>query len=180
MTDTINELFRKVRRAGGVPDMVVLNDRDLAALYGELQAVYRQTSGTNKANSTKAANIGWSDKIALEYSTSFLDYLVEDPYCPQGRFYILEKSQIGLLTYSNADKVIKNDGQAGNEPGKADPLSENGTDYTAQGNKINIEDLVTVEQGVATSEGPAQVISFNLFGTWAVFNTSNLGVGLFN
>lgn len=177
MTDTLIELFRKTRRAGGIPDMVIINDMDRAKLYRELQAIYGIRSMANDKGK-KSNNLGWGD-LALEYSTSFLDYIVEDPYCPQGTFYIIEKDKIAFCTYSQADKVVKNDGQSGNEPGKGDPLQENGTDYASQGNRINVDDLVTIEQGTATSEGPAVVISFNLYGTWAVFNTANVGVGKF-
>ena len=89
----------------------------------------------------------------------------------------MEKKNLELVTYSNAEKVI-NDGISDNEPGKADPESEDGASYDQDGCRINIDDLVTIEPGTATPEGAAFCVSFNIFGTFVLFNTANSGVAV--
>ena len=178
IADVISELFRKCRRAGAVDQMIIINDRKYAELIAEIQAqtaYWQSINDGNKASKT-GATAGFNE-IAFAFSTSWLSRVVDDPYCPYNQVYIVEKDIIELMTYSNADKVI-NDGISDNEPGKADPESEDGANYDQQGARINIEDLVTIEPGVATQEGPCHCVSFNIYGTFVVYNTSICGVAV--
>jgi len=178
IADVISELFRRCRRAGAEVDLIVMNDKKYAELVAELNAnttYWQSINDSNKAGKTGATS-GFKE-IAFAFSTSWLNKVVDDPYCPYNNVYILEKKNLELLTYSNADKVI-NDGLSDNEPGKADPEAEDGANYDQQGARINIEDLVTIEPGVSTPDGPTHCISFNIYGTFALFNTANSGVAV--
>lgn len=178
IADVISELFRKCRRAGAEVDMIVMNDRKYAELIAEIQAqtaYWQSVNDSNKASQTGATK-GFNE-IAFAFSTSWLNRVIDDPYCPYNNVYILEKKNLEMVTFSNVDKVI-NDGISDNEPGKADPESEDGANYDAQGCRINIDDLVTVEPGTATPEGPSHCVSFNIYGTFALFNTANSGVAV--
>ena len=178
IADVISELFRKCRRAGAEVDIIVMNDRKYAELIAEIQAqttYWQSVNDSNKAAKTGATN-GFNE-IAFAFSTSWLNKVVDDPYCPYNKIFILEKKNLELVTYSNVDKVI-NDGVSENEPGKADPESEDGANYDQAGCKINIEDLVTIEPGTATTEGPCHCVSFNIYGTFVLFNTANSGVAV--
>lgn len=178
IADVISNLFRRCRRAGAEVDMIVMNDKKYAELIAELNAnttYWQSINDSNKASKTGATS-GFNE-IAFAFSTSWLSKVVDDPYCPYNNVYILEKKNLELLTYSNAEKVI-NDGISDNEPGKADPENEDGANYDQQGARINIEDLVTIEPGVSTPDGPTHCISFNIYGTWALYNTANSGVAV--
>jgi hypothetical protein len=178
IADVISELFRKCRRAGAEVDLIVMNDRKYAELIAEINAATTYWQSVNDGNKGQrtAATKGFND-IAFAFSTSWLDRVVDDPYCPYNKVYILESKNLELVTYSNAEKVIS-DGIGENEPGKANPESENGANYDESGCRINIEDLVTIEPGVATSDGPCHCVSFNVYGTFVLFNTANSGVAV--
>jgi hypothetical protein len=178
IANVISELFRRCRRAGAKVDIIIMNDKKYAELVAEMNAYttyWQSINDGNKASKTGATS-GFNE-IAFAFSTSWLDKVVDDPYCPYNNVYILEKKNLELLTYSNADKVIS-DGLSDNEPGKADPETEDGANYDQQGARINIEDLVTIEPGVSTPDGPTHCISFNIYGTFALFNTANSGVAV--
>ena len=178
IADVISDLFRKCRRAGAEVDRIVLNDRKYAELIAEIQAAttyWQSINDSNKAGKTGATK-GFND-ISFAFSTSWLDKVIDDPYCPYNKVFILEKKNLELMTYSRAEQVI-NDGISDNEPGKADPESEDGAAYDTKGATINWDDLVTIEPGTATQEGPAFCVSFNIYGTFVLFNTANSGVAV--
>jgi hypothetical protein len=178
IADVISQLFRKCRRAGAEVDLIIINDKKYAELIAELNAnttYWQSINDSNKAEKTGATS-GFNE-IAFAFSTSWLNKVVDSPYCPYNNVYILEEKNLELLTYSNAEKVI-NDGISGNEPGKADPESEDGAGYDQQGARINLDDLVTIEPGVSTPDGPTHCVSFNIYGTFVLYNTANSGVAV--
>lgn len=178
ISNVISELFRKCRRAGAEVDMIVMNDRKYAELIAELNAAttYWQSINDSDKGKRTAATKGFNE-IAFAFSTSWLDKVIDDPYCPYNHVFILEKKNLELVTYTNSERVI-NDGISDNEPGKASPETEDGANYDDMGCRINIEDLVTIEPGVATPAGPSHCVSFNLYGTFVLFNTANAGVAI--
>ena len=178
IADVITELFRRCRRAGAEVDMIVLNDKKFAELMAEMETqrnYWQAITGPGKGDKPEAVN-GLS-AIMYAFSTSWIGKTVDDPYCPYNKAYCLETKNLELVTYSNVEPVTS-DGIAENEPGKAAPESEEGRDYTAQGCRINIDDIVTIEPGVATAEGPSQCVSFNIYGTFTLYNTGNAGVAV--
>ena len=116
--DAITALLRKVRRAGGVPDIVLLNEKDWYDVGKEIETtntLFTQTSEKGK----KKATMGFSD-FAAAFSTNWIDNIYDSPYVPEGKFYILDKTAIEYFVYTNAD-VVK-DGIDGNNPGKQDVM----------------------------------------------------------
>jgi hypothetical protein len=178
IADVISELYRKCRRAGAEVDLIIMNDRKYAELIAEIQAATTYWQSVNDSDKGKrtAATKGFNE-IAFAFSTSFLDRVVDDPYCPYEKIYALESKNLGILTYTNEGKIV-NDGIGENSEGKQDPESSDDTAYDEMGTRLNIEDIVSIEQGTANSDGPTQCISFNLYGTFVLFNTSNSGVAV--
>lgn len=173
--DSIQQLLRKVRRLGSQADFIVMNDADWLEVSKEIETTnsyFTQTSGKNK----KAYVSGASD-LAFGFSTSWIDSVYDDPYCPKGKFYILDKSGIEYWTYTNADKI--DDGVSGNNPGKqsADAMEGDGNENKAYG--LIIDDFLSVNPGKSTSDGPAVEIALQFFGSLAITNPSLQGVGLF-
>lgn len=174
-SDAITALLKKVRRAGGTPDMIILNDEDWYDLAKEVETtntLFTQTSEKGK----KKATMGFSD-FAAAFSTNWIDNIYDDPYCPKGKFYILDSNYVEFFVYTNAEKV--NDGIADNEPGKPDPMASDDAGKEDASYKLLIDDILTVEPGTATSDGPAVRATLNFFGSLAVTNPAACGVGVF-
>ena len=172
---TVQALLRKVRRAGGVPDIILLNEGDWYELAKEVETtntLFTQTSEKGK----KKATMGFSD-FAAAFSTNWIDNIYDSPYVPAGKFYILDKTAIEYFVYTNAS--IVNDGIEGNNPGKQDVMEADNKGHEDDPFKLLIDDVLSVVPGEATSDGESVRASINFFGTLAVTNPSVCGVGLF-
>ena len=174
--DTIQKLIKKVRRKGSQANLIILNDNDWLEVSNEIQSTNTYFTQTS-SKARREANVGF-DKLSASFSTNFIDNIVDDPYMPSGKFYVLDKDQIELWAYTNSD--IVNDGVAGNEPGKADPLEDNGATNTEDKPfKLLIDDFLTVVPGGLSSDGDSVRATIQLFGSFVVLDTSVMGVGIF-
>lgn len=172
----IQKLIRKVRRYGSKADFIILNDADWLDVAREIQTTNTYfTQTTTKAR--RQANVGLN-KISAGFSTNFIDVIYDDPYCPKGKFYVLDKDTIELWAYTNAEAL--NDGVAGNEPGKPDAEEANNKGKENDPYKLLIDDFITTEPGQATSDGPAVRVTMQLFGSYVVMDPSVNGVGIFS
>ena len=176
--DTIVKLLKQARRQGSAADIIVMNDNDWAAVAKEIEATNTYMSVTNNGNgkNKKDASIGYSE-LTASFSTNFFDSVIDTPYCPEGVFFVLDKNAIEVAAYTNPDKL--EDDVPGNEPGKADPMVE-GADVENRPYQLLAEDYLSIQPGQDTADGPASVVSLSFFGSIAVTNPSNCGVGLFN
>ncbi len=173
---TVQKLLRKVRRAGSNADLIIMNDEDFLEMAQEIEATntyFTQTSSKSK----KQASVGY-EGFSAAFSTNFIENIIDDPFMPKGKFYILDKSAVEYFVYTNADKVVS-DGIADNNPGKqsAEALENQGQEKSPY--NILIDDLLTVRDGEADDDGAAVEVALNFFGSVAVTNPSVCGVGLF-
>ena len=174
-TDAVEALLMQVRRQGSLADMIVMNDEDWLAMSAEIatsNTYFTQTSTKEK----KQAAIGF-DSFAASFSTNYVENIIDDPYCPKGEFFILDSTAVEFDTLTNTDKV--DDGVAGNNPGKPDPMSDENDGHEADPYKLIIDDYINVQAGEADVNGPCSEVTLMLFGTFAVTNPSNCGHGLF-
>ena len=174
-TDAVEALLMQVRRQGSLADMIVMNDEDWLAMSAEIatsNTYFTQTSTKEK----KQAAIGF-DSFAASFSTNYVENIIDDPYCPKGEFFILDSTAVEFDTLTNTDKV--EDGVAGNNPGKPDPMSDENNGHEADPYKLIIDDYINVQAGEADVNGPCSEVTLMLFGTFAVTNPSNCGHGLF-
>ena len=174
-TDAVEALLMQVRRQGSLADMIVMNDEDWLAMSAEIDTsntYFTQTSTKEK----KQAAIGF-DSFAASFSTNYVENIIDDPYCPKGEFFILDSTAVEFDTLTNTDKV--EDGVAGNNPGKPDPMSDENNGHEADPYKLIIDDYINVQAGEADVNGPCSEVTLMLFGTFAVTNPSNCGHGLF-
>ena len=114
--------------------------------------------------STKAkreANVGF-DKFSASFSTNYIENIVDDPYCPKGRFYILDSEYVALWSYTNTDKV--NDGIEGNNPGKQNPMEMDGEGKTETPYGLIIDDYLNIQPGTSTINGPAMEVTLQMPG----------------
>ena len=176
-TVTIQKLIRKVRRYGSKADMIIMNDGDWLDAAAEIQTTntyFTQTSSAGK----RMANVGLN-KLTAGFSTNFVDVIYDDPYCPKGKFYVLDTDTVELWAYTNAETPV-NDGVAGNEPGKPDAEEANNQGKVNDPYKLLIDDFITTEPGTATSDGPAVRVTLQVFGSFVVLDPSVNGVGIFS
>lgn len=171
----IQKLMQKCRRQGSQADLIVMNDEDFLEFAAEIETTNTYFTQTSTKESKKAS-IGF-EKFSASFSTNYIDNIVDDPYCPKGRFYVLDSEYIALWSYTNTDKI--DDGIAGNNPGKQDPMEMDGEGKTDTPYGLIIDDYLNVQSGEATSNGPAMNITLQMFGSFVVTNPSCNGVGLF-
>lgn len=176
--DTIIKLLKQARRQGSAADMIVMNDNDWAAVSKEIEATNTYMSVTNNGDGKKKkdASIGYSE-LTASFSTNFFDNVIDTPYCPEGVFFVLDKNAIEIAAYTNPSKL--EDGVPANEPGKADPMTEEGADVENRPYQLIAEDYLSIQPGQDTVDGPSSVVSLSFFGSIAVTNPSVCGVGIF-
>lgn len=173
--NAVEALLMQVRRQGSLADMIVMNDEDWLAMSAEIATSNTYFTQTSTKESKKAA-IGF-DSFAASFSTNYVENIIDDPYCPKGEFFILDSTAVEFDTLTNTDKV--DDGVAGNNPGKPDPMSDENNGHEADPYKLIIDDYINVQAGEADVNGPCSEVTLMLFGTFAVTNPSNCGHGLF-
>ena len=172
----VTQLIKKLRRQGSLCDMIVMNDDDFLEFAQEIETsntFFTQTSTKGK----KEATIGFSD-ISAAFSTNYVENIIDDPYCVKGRFYVLSSDAVEFWGYTNVEKAL-NDGIEGNNPGKQDPMTMDGDDKANDPLQLLVDDLFTISGGSDTSDGPATMVTLNLFGSFVVTNPSVCGVGEF-
>lgn len=174
-TDAVEALLMQVRRQGSLADMIVMNDEDWLAMSAEIATSNTYFTQTSTKEAKKAA-IGF-DSFAASFSTNYVENIIDDPYCPKGEFFILDSTAVEFDTLTNTDKI--DDGIAGNNPGKPDPMSDENNGHEADPYKLIIDDYINVQAGEADVNGPCSEVTLMLFGTFAVTNPSNCGHGLF-
>lgn len=171
---TLMKLIRKVRRQGSKCDLIILNDEDwldVAKAIASTDTYFTQTSTKGK----RVINGGVAD-ITAAFSTNYIENIYDDPFCPKGRAYVLESDAVKFWSYSNAEKALDT-GVAGNEPGTMDVTGEG--DVAGKPYQLNIDDILSAQQGTAGEDGPTSVIGINVYGSYVVTNPAHCGVCLF-
>jgi len=171
--DAIVRGVEAVRTAGGIPDLLVINSTDYNTITGELSTqttAFQNINTGAKVNKNEVAR-GISD-MKYAFSTSWVDQVWDDPFCPQGTAYILETDTMEFACMTNSDAPL-NDGITGNNPGK-----EALTDVKAPEANYYwlIEDYITAQPGGNTQNGPALQVIVQLYGSWVVHNPSKCAV----
>ena len=172
----VTKLIKALRRQGSLCDMIVMNDDDFLTFSAELETTNTYFTATS-TKEKKTANVGFSD-ITAAFSTNYIENCIDDPYCPKGRFYVLSSDAVEFWGYTNADKVL-NDTVEGNNPGKQDPMTMDADDKANDPLQLLVDDLFTISGGSDTVDGPATMVTLNLFGSFVVTNPSVCGVGEF-
>lgn len=174
----VQNLLLKVRRQGSLADMIVMNDVDWLDLSKTIQTTntyFSQTQGSDKL-SKKGAVVGFSD-IKFSMSTSWTEAVYDDPYCEEGRCFILSSDAVEFWSYTNTDKI--NDGIAGNEPGKQDPMAMENEGKENDPYGLIIDDYINISPGADSESGPSLQVTLQLFGSFVVTNPSVCGTGIF-
>ena len=172
---TLQRAIQVARRQGSIADLIVLNDEDWLALANEIQTTntyFTQTSTKEK----RKASVGY-DSFSASFSTNYIESIVDTPYCPKGRFYVLDKAALEFWSYTNTEKL--EDGVAGNQPGKPDPVDMDNSGKESDPYGLIIDDYLNIQPGQNTIDGPASQVTLQFFGSLAVVNPSVCVVGEF-
>jgi hypothetical protein len=169
--DAVVRGVRAVRRAGGVPNMIIVNDEDYATIISEIEAQTSYWQSTNSGGDSKKKNSAAKgmEEVSFMFSTSWVKDIYDDPYCPKGTAYILDMDVVELISLGGAP--MTDDGISGNNPGTPDVESEGdgpGTNYD-----LMVEDYITVKDGADTDDGPAMEISMQVYANFVIHNTAH-------
>ena len=170
---TVEELIRRCRRYGSQANLIVMNDADwkTVAQSTSLTNAYVTNGLDKKVKQTKGTST-----LNFAFSTSWIENVYDDPYCPEGLFYVLDLDTIELWTYTNVDK-FEDDGVAGNEPGKPEIPDVDGDEKHEMG--LIFDDILNVQPGSGSDNGPDVLVSLSVYGSFVVLNPSVNGVGVF-
>ena len=174
--DAISQGMKLARRGGGVPTGIVVNDDDWQDIVYELNAQTNFYQAVNQAGAKdqNAITRGVA-KLKYSFSTSYIDLVYEDPYCPKGTAYILDWDVIEFAALSNVESPI-NDGVAENEPGAPKVAGAAEPDLTS---KLLIDDYISVASNSTSVEGPASQVSLSLYGNFIVHAPGHCAVIVF-
>jgi hypothetical protein len=167
--DAIVKGVRYARRGGGVPDMIVLNDVDFGTIIGEIKAAqtyFQQINGPAAGSEMKAVN--GLTSMMFAFSSTWIQYVVDDPYCPVGVAYVLETDSIGLAMLSNP-KPIETNVPTTNEGGGPKIASQDAPPMQYQ---WNIDDLVATAPS-DTVDGQGARVTTQFFGAFFVRNPAH-------
>lgn len=164
--EVIEDAILKLRAMGSLCDKIVMNDEDYLAMSREIESKTYFTKANGGEGKTKA-NVGYKD-FGFSVSTNWLDNVIDSPYCPKGRAYVLSSDTIEMWTYTNADKIA--DGVSGNEAGKPDVNGD--TDIQNRPYQLLCDDMFSIKAGTTGVDGDVAVVKLNFFGTFVVTNPS--------
>ena len=164
--EVIEDAILKLRAMGSLCDKIVMNDEDYLAMSREIESKTYFTKANGGEGKTKA-NVGYKD-FGFSVSTNWLDNVIDSPYCPKGRAYVLSSDTIEMWTYTNADKIA--DGVSGNEAGKPDVNGD--TDVQNRPYQLLCDDMFSIKAGTTGVDGDVAVVKLNFFGTFVVTNPS--------
>lgn len=166
MSETLIEGIATARRAGSKADIILLNDVNWLEIQNEVGAFVNLQQIVNESpakTSDNAVMQGFSE-LGFMFSTSGVKRVFDDPYCPYNVGYILDSSCVEYVGLTNPKAL--DDGVAENQPGVQypDDLSmPSDDDY-----KFVIDDMLTVEPGAASADGPAKRVTLTLYGNFCV------------
>lgn len=167
-SDCIVRAVKAVRNAGGNPTWLVINPDDYATVIAELnaQTTYWQDTGTPAKSKTNQIAKGLQDSKYM-FSTSYVDKIYDDPYCPRFTAYIIDEESIEFAMLSNGDTPV-NDGISGVQPGSQPINGVTTPDMKANSYGFIIDDYITVQPGSLATGGPVLQVILQLYGTFAI------------
>jgi hypothetical protein len=167
-----------VRRAGGDPKTIVVNDDDWGALMGEALANRSLLQYMNgPASMTESENVVTQGiaKFQYQFSTNEADKMIDSPYCTKGIAYILTLEDICMATLTNAEPITGSGMPTNNEPGA--PKASEAKEPTTQFVWLQDEMITTAPIKLATGQGLQ--VDFNYIGNFIIKNPAHQAVIVF-
>ena len=174
-TAALLRLLKTIRRAGGDSDLIVVNDDDYAVIMND--ALANRTFYSNVVAGDAPREAGYQQGISqfqMIFSTSWINKVVDDPYCPKGLAYILSTETIGLYTISNAEKILDKL-PLDNEPGA--PRADSEATPTKMIGFL-WDDMYTTSE-VPLQSGMGIRVDYNFYGNFGISAPAHNGVCVF-
>jgi hypothetical protein len=171
----LSRLLMVCRRQGGIVDTIIMNDLDYYNIMNETMSnrtFYQQIQGA--ASKEKNAATQGISQFQFGFSTSWLNTVIDDPYCPKGATYMLDSEALRLYSYTNTTPILDKI-PLGNEPGGpvAAEQGELSTNF-----QFLVDDMYTVSP-VDLQSGKGLQIDFQAFCQFAITNPAHCGVCVF-
>jgi len=163
-TAALLRALKLARRGGGVPDLIIVNDDDFGILLNDAAAnrtFYQDIQGAASTGKNKVTQ--GIDQFQMSFSTSWINMVYDDPYCPKGIAYVLDAESIRLYGLSNSAPILK-ELPLSNEPGapKASAEGEPTTNF-----QFLVDDMYTTSP-IALQSGMGLRVDFQFYGNFAV------------
>ena len=175
-TQALLKGLKLVRRQGGKPTHICVNDDDYALIMTDALAnrTFFQAINSSDKVSDNEVRQGLS-RMEVAFSTSWISEIVDTPYCPRNYAYILDIEKLKLATISDATEPLS-ELPLKNEPGAPEITSakEPNTQFGWLWN-----DFYTVIP-INLSSGSGMQVIYNFFGNYILTNTAHFAVVQFN
>lgn len=179
VSEVMIKLLKKTKRAGGLNNIMIVNDETWDKIGSELGVSSNLWQATNAAMPGKQSVTAGVNELATAFGDAFIGRTVIDPYCPENVIYCLEKDELQFYDLGNVGRVIDpvSNGQVGKHEITAVGDQGFGKSF---GSNVNIDKLFTVEQGAAGDFGPEFRIACHVFGNFILRKTASAGVAVLN
>lgn len=174
LTDALVSLLKKTKRAGGLNNVVIINDETWDAIGEELGIQRNLWQATNSGENKNRFTAGYSD-LATAFGDAFIGRTIIDPYCTEGLAYMLDTDDLTFYDLGNVSKVI--------DPVSNEQLGKHDIEAVGDGGigdspapKINLDKLFTITEGAKGSYGPALEIACHVYGNYILRKTASAGV----
>jgi hypothetical protein len=171
--DAIMEGVRLVRRAGGVPDWIVMNDLTFKKVLQEVNGqttIFQDIIDDVNAGDNNISSRG-GRSIDFRFEASYLKTVLDTPYCPPNLVYILDSTTFEFVSLTNTDQAFGDPGIAiDNRPGRPDVTEQKTPDTTF---KLIVDDWLSVNPYTLGTDGTAAQITLSCFGNFVVRNPAN-------
>lgn len=175
-TQAILRGLKIVRRQGGTPTHIVVNDDDYAVIATDALAnrtFFQAINSSDKVDENEVTQ-GIS-RFQMAFSTSWINEIVDSPYCPRNYAYIIDINKLKILTITDAAEPLS-ELPLKNEPGA--PTPEKSKEPTTQFGFL-WEDLYNVVP-IPLASGPGMQVIYQFYGNFLLTNTAHFAVVQFN
>ena len=176
--DAVTVGIRLARRGGCSNEdiLIAINDEDFFRISAELLAAttYMQMVNTSDKKNKEHVQRG-IESFDIDFSTSGTRNIYDDPYCPKGTCYILDKDCVEFVVLSNP-QAARSNGVAENEPG-IEPVE--GTGDFDKAFKLIIDDFLFNAPVTNSPDGPAMLTCIGIYGNFVVHNPAHCCVVTF-
>ena len=167
--DMVVKGVRYARRGGGVPDMIILNDVDFGQVIADVKGAtqfFQKINGAENTGELKAVN--GLTSLMFAFSSTWVQYVIDDPFCPVGFAYILESDSVAIAMLSN-QKPITTNLPSTNEGGTPKIASQ---DMPPLEYRWNIDDLIATAPS-DTVDGQGARVTTQFYGAFFIRNPAH-------
>jgi hypothetical protein len=167
--DMVVKGVRYARRGGGVPDMIILNDVDFGQVIADVKGAtqfFQKINGPENTGELKAVN--GLTSLMFAFSSTWVQYVIDDPFCPVGFAYILESDSVAIAMLSN-QKPITTNLPSTNEGGTPKIASQ---DMPPLEYRWNIDDLIATAPS-DTVDGQGARVTTQFYGAFFIRNPAH-------